>query len=414
MMMELGQEARKSATILAGLDAKQRSQAINAMGHALPENAHVILKANQRDMKKAQDNKASPAFLDRLFLDEQRLQAMADSLHAIAAQPDPLGEVLAQWERPNGLRIHQVTGPIGVLAVIYESRPNVTAEAAGLAIRSGNAIILRSGQAAFETCQNLYLALSQGVQRAGLPKGCLHYVPTPDRKAAEQLMEGLGGTVDLLIPRGGKGLIEVVRQKARIPVLSHLDGVCHIYVHQSANPEQAHALVLNAKMRRTGVCNALECLLMDRVYAQQEGKDLIKSLIEAGCEVRGDEIIQGLHASVRPAGPGDWGHEYLDAVLSVRTVDGPEEALEHISLYGSGHTDAIVAEDPQIAEDFLRRVDSAVVLHNASTAFSDGGEFGFGGEIGIATGRFGPRGPIGARHLTSYHYEVRGTGQTRP
>jgi glutamate-5-semialdehyde dehydrogenase len=339
---------------------------------------------------------------------------MARGLHEVAALADPVGQVMARWTRPNGLEISRVRVPLGVIGIIYESRPNVTADAAGLCLKSGNAVILRSGSESFLTSLVIANILSEAVAAAGLPEAAIQLVPTVDRAAVGFMLGGLGGAIDVIVPRGGKELVARVQAEARVPVFAHLEGVCHVYVHGRADLDMAKRIVLNAKMRRTGICGSAETLLMDRAAAPTHLAPLVKMLIEAGCEVRGDPDTQRADSRVRPASEEDWAKEYLDAIIAVKVVDGLDEAIDHIARYGSQHTDAIVTEDPAAAEAFLARVDSAIVLHNASTQFADGGEFGMGAEIGIATGRFHARGPVGVEQLTIFKYVVRGHGQTRP
>jgi glutamate-5-semialdehyde dehydrogenase len=339
---------------------------------------------------------------------------MAAGVETVAALPDPIGEVIASWQQPNGLRFQRVRTPLGVVAVIYESRPNVTADAGSLCLKAGNAVILRGGSDSFHTSRAIHEALAAGLKEAGLPEDCIQLVPTRDRAAVGELLSGLNGSIDVVVPRGGKSLVARVQTEARVPVFAHLEGVCHVYVHAPADLEMAKGIVFNAKMRRTGVCGAAETLLVDKKLASTHLKPLVEMLIAAGCEVRGDETTRATDKRVKPATEDDWYKEYLDSIIAVKTVDGLEAAIAHIGKYGSQHTDAIVTSDPSEAEIFLREVDSAIVLHNASTQFADGGEFGFGAEIGIATGRMHARGPVGVEQLTSFKYRVHGDGQTRP
>ncbi len=352
--------------------------------------------------------------LDRLRLDRARVESMAAGLEAIAALPDPLGRILDEWQRPNGLHIQRVSVPLGVIGIVYESRPNVTADAAGLCVKSGNAVILRGGSESFDSSRAIARCMLEGLASAGLDEYCVQTVPTTDRAAVGYLLSSMTDWVDVVVPRGGKRLIRRVKDEARVPVIGHLDGVCHVYLHRAADADMAREIVLNAKMRRTGICGAAETVLVDREAAQRLLPDVVATLQAAGCEVRGDDTVRSIAADVEPASEEDWRSEYLDAVLAVRVVDGVEDAVKHIAEYGSGHTESIVTADQSAAGLFLREVDSAIVLHNASTQFADGGEFGMGAEIGIATGRIHARGPVGAEQLTSYKYVVRGDGQTRP
>jgi glutamate-5-semialdehyde dehydrogenase len=403
-LLEMGRKARAAAAELRSAPAEQRSAAIAAMARAIRESADEILAANDEDMA------AATSHLDRLRLDPQRLEAIAVALEQIADLPDPVGAEMARWQRPNGLDIARVRTPIGVIGMIYESRPNVTADAAAICLRSGNAIILRSGSEALRSSLAIHAALARGLVEAGLPEAAVQMVRTPDREAVGYLLRGLGGTIDLIIPRGGRTLVERVQQDARVPVLGHLEGVCHTYVHAAADPEMAQEIVRNAKLRRVSVCGSTETLLIDRGAASL----LLPGIAVAldGCELRGDSEAQAIVA-MKPATEADWRAEYLAPVLAIRTVDGVDEAVRHIATYGTGHTEAIVTEDAAAAERFLDQVDSAIVIWNASTQFADGGEFGFGAEIGIATGKLHARGPVGPEQLTTFKYVVRGTGQVR-
>jgi glutamate-5-semialdehyde dehydrogenase len=413
MMLYMGRRAREAAAALALASTEAKNAALRAMADRIESDAGKILEANAQDLEAARAKGRDAAFIDRLALTEARVAAMAKGLRDIAGLADPVGEVMARWTRPNGLEIARVRVPIGVIAIIYESRPNVTADAAGLCLKSGNAAILRSGSESFPS---LVIAniLSEAVAAAGLPEAAIQLVPTVDRSAVGFMLGGLGGAVDVIVPRGGKELVARVQAEARLPVFAHLEGVCHVYVHGRADLDMAKKIVLNAKMRRTGICGSAETLLVDRAAASTHLAPLVEMLIEAGCEVRGDPDTQRADSRVRPASEEDWPKEYLDAIIAVKVVDGIDEAIDHIARYGSQHTDAIVTEDRAAAEVFLARVDSAIVLHNASTQFADGGEFGMGAEIGIATGRFHARGPVGVEQLTIYKYVVRGRGQTRP
>jgi glutamate-5-semialdehyde dehydrogenase len=347
-------------------------------------------------------------------LSPERIEAIAAGLEAIAELPDPVGQVMAEWDRPNGLAIRRVRTPIGVVGVIFESRPNVTADAGALCLKSGNAVILRGGSDTHRSSAAIHACLVEGLEDAGLPAAAIQLVPTRDRAAVGEMLKGAGGAIDLIVPRGGKSLVKRVQDEARVPVFAHLEGVCHVFVHEAADPEMATAIVVNAKMRRTGICGAAETVLIDREGADRHLKPLLAALIEAGCEVRGDPEVCAADKRTLAAGEDDWGTEYLDAIVAMRVVDGIDEAMAHIARYGSQHTDAIVTEDAAAAERFLAEVDSAIVLHNASTQFADGGEFGFGAEIGIATGKLHARGPVGLEQLTTFKYQVRGRGQTRP
>ncbi len=413
-MLELGKNARKAARVLALAPTAQKNAALMAMAAAVRDVSIKIVEANAHEIAaaKARDLKAS--FVDRLTLTPARVDAMAKGLEDIAALPDPVGTVLSEWTRPNGMRISRVRVPIGVIGIVFESRPNVTADAGALCMKSGNAAILRGGSDGFQSSQLIVGALQAGLAAAGLPKHCIQMAPTTDRASVGEMLTGLGGTIDLIVPRGGKSLVARVQAEARVPVFSHLEGICHVYVDKAANPDMARDIVLNAKMRRTGVCGSVETILIDRAAADQNLKPIIRTLIDAGCEVRGDVDAQKADAGVKPASEKDWSTEYLDSIVSMRVVDGVDDAMVHIAKYGSQHTDAIVTEDAAVAQRFLNEVDSAIVLHNASTQFADGGEFGFGAEIGIATGKLHARGPVGLEQLTTFKYQVRGSGQTRP
>jgi glutamate-5-semialdehyde dehydrogenase len=414
LMMTLGRAAREAAKVLALAPTSQKNEALVAMAAKIRRSANDILSENARDLEnaKAKDMKAS--FVDRLTLTEARLDAMAKGLEEIAALPDPVGQVMAQWTRPNGLAFSRVRVPIGVIGIIYESRPNVTADAGGLCLKSGNAAILRGGSDSFHSSGAIIACLQRGLDSAGLPRTAIQMVPNADRDCVGLMLEGLGGTLDLIVPRGGKSLVARVQQDARIPVFSHLEGICHVYVDKAADTEMAKAVCLNAKMRRTGVCGSAETILIDKAGAERNLKPIIATLIDAGCEIRGDASARHADPRVRPATEEDWSTEYLDAIVSMKLVDGVDEAMAHIARYGSQHTDSIITEDSATAERFLNEVDSAIVLHNASTQFADGGEFGFGAEIGIATGKLHARGPVGVEQLTTFKYQVRGKGQTRP
>jgi glutamate-5-semialdehyde dehydrogenase len=404
-MNAMGREARLAAATLRTCSSDQRSAAIRAMAGQLRACAADVLAANAADVA------AATGMIDRLSLDEARLEGIALALEAVADLPDPVGEEIARWTRPNGLDIARVRTPIGVIGMIYESRPNVTADAAAICVRSGNAVILRPGSDALGTCLAIHRALAAGLEEAGLPAGCVQIVPTADREAVGLMLGGLDGAIDLIIPRGGKALVERVSREARVATLGHLEGICHAYVHASADIDTALSVIANAKMRRVSICGATETLLVDRAIAPR----LLPRLADAlpGCELRGDEESRA-SAPMEPAVESDWSTEYLAPVLAVRTVAGLDEAVAHIARYGTGHTETILAEDAGAAEAFLDRVDSAIVMWNASTQFADGGEFGFGAEIGIATGKLHARGPVGPEQLTTFKYVVRGTGQVRP
>jgi glutamate-5-semialdehyde dehydrogenase len=414
MMLYMGHLAREAARELALATTAQKNEALERMAARIEAGSEQIIEANRQDLEAARSKGRDLAFLDRLMLDGLRIAALARGLREVAAIPDPVGQTMAKWTRPNGLDISRVRVPLGVIGIIYESRPNVTADAAALCLKSGNAVILRSGSESFLTSLVIANLLNEAVTAAGLPAASIQLVPTTDRAAVGYMLGGLGGAIDVIVPRGGKDLVARVQVEARVPVFAHLEGVCHVYVQDSANLDMAKRIVLNAKMRRTGVCGAAETLLVDRRAAPTHLGPLVEMLIEAGCEVRGDPETQRADTRVRPASEDDWPKEFLDAIIAVKVVDGLDEAIDHIARYGSQHTEAIITEDRVEAEKFLARVDSAIVLHNASTQFADGGEFGMGAEIGIATGRFHARGPVGVEQLTTFKYVVRGSGQTRP
>ena len=413
-MTQLGRAAREAAAQLAMASEDARNAALGAAATALRASGAGIIEANDRDMQASRERGLSDALLDRLMLDEQRVEAMAVGLETIVGLHDPVGRVLDDWERPNGLRIQRVSVPLGVIGIIYESRPNVTADAAALCVKSGNAVILRGGSESFHSSRAILECLHAGLGAAGLPVGAVQMIPTTDREAVGYLLSSMSQWVDVVVPRGGKNLIKRVQDEARIPVIGHLEGICHVYLHQDADANKARDIVLNAKMRRTGICGAAETLLVDRAIASSLLPVVAAALVDAGCEIRGDESVCALLPAVTPAQEEDWSKEYLDAVISVRVVDGIDAAITHIRRYGSGHTESIVTENEEAAERFFHDVDSSIVMQNASTQFADGGEFGFGAEIGIATGRIHARGPVGAEQLTSYKYVVRGQGQVRP
>jgi glutamate-5-semialdehyde dehydrogenase len=414
MMLFMGRMAREAARELALASTEQKNAALEAMAARLEAGMAAILDANKNDIDAARGKGRDDAFIDRLALNEARVAGMAKGLCDIAALSDPVGAVIASWKRPNGLEISRVRVPLGVIGIIYESRPNVTADAGGLCLKSGNAVILRSGSESFLSSLVICNALTEGLTEVGLPQAAIQLVPTVQREAVGFMLAGLGGAIDVIVPRGGKSLVARVQEEARVPVFAHLEGVCHVYVHAPADLDMAKAIVLNAKMRRTGICGAAETLLVDRAAAPTHLKPLVEILIDAGCEVRGDEDTQKVDVRVKPASEDDWSTEYLDAIVAVKVVDGLDEATDHIARYGSQHTEAIITDDKAAAECFLERVDSAIVLHNASTQFADGGEFGMGAEIGIATGRLHARGPVGLEQLTTFKYVVHGSGQTRP
>ena len=412
-MAELGRRAREAAAALALAPAGAKTAALEAAAGGVRSRANEILAANAEDLAAATQAGIGAALLDRLALDPKRLEAVARGLEDIAALPDPVGRTLAEWTRPNGLRIARVSVPLGVIGIIYESRPNVTADAGGIALKSGNAAVLRGGSESFHSSRALVAALQHGLRAAGLPEHAVQLVPTRDRDAVGMMLK-MSGVIDVIVPRGGSSLIERVQRESRIPVIAHLEGLCHTYVDGAADPEKARRIVLNAKMRRVSICGATETLLVDRKIARTALPPILADLRAAGCELRGDPAVLALDPAAVPATEQDWLTEYLDSILAVRVVDGVGEAIHHINHYGSHHTDAIVTEDEAAADRFLREVDSAIVLVNASTQFADGGEFGMGAEIGISTQRLPPRGPVGAAELTTYKYLVRGDGQVRP
>ncbi len=413
-MAELGRAAVGCRDALAQSSTEQRNQALLTAAAQIRARRPEILEANRQDMEAARARGLSAAMLDRLQLDDKRVASMAKGLEDIAALADPVGSVSAEWSRPNGMVIQRVRVPLGVIGIIYESRPNVTADAGALCLKSGNPVILRGGSESRRSSAAIHECLVHGLEAAGLPQACIQLVPTADRAAVGLMLSGMTEYINVIVPRGGRSLVERVQAEARVPVIGHLEGICHVYVDRDANVEMARRIVLNAKMRRTGICGSAETLLVDRAGAATHLAGLIEALIDAGCEVRGDAEAQRADARVKPATEEDWRTEYLDAIISVRVVDDVDAAIEHIARYGSAHTEAIVTDNTATAERFLRRVDSAIVLHNASTQFADGGEFGMGAEIGISTDRFHARGPVGVEQLTSYKYVVRGAGQVRP
>ncbi|HZP19197.1 MAG TPA: glutamate-5-semialdehyde dehydrogenase [Bauldia sp.] len=411
-MAALGREARTALRRLSVATTAEKNAALRGMASAIRANAASILAENVLDV--AEMRGAAASFLDRLTLTPKRIEAMAAGIDEIAALPDPVGAVTAAWDRPNGLHIERVRTPLGVIGVIYESRPNVTADAGALCLKAGNAAILRGGSDSFRSSAAIHRCLVEGLTEAGLPAAAIQLVPTRDRAAVGMMLAGLGGSIDVIVPRGGRSLVGRVQEEARVPVFAHLEGVCHVFVDRAADLAMAKRIVVNAKMRRTGVCGAAETLLVDRAVAATHLTPLLAALAEAGCAIRGDEAVQAAFPAATPATEADWSTEYLDAVISVKIVDGLDAAIAHIERYGTHHTDAIVTADPKSARKFLAEVDSAIVLHNASTQFADGGEFGMGAEIGIATGRLHARGPVGVEQLTSFKYRVRGSGQVRP
>ena len=413
-MLSVGQSARQASQTLAKLPSSKKSVALNAIAKQLRATEATILSENAKDVSLAAERGLSEAMIDRLTLNSERVEAMASSVEAIAAQNDPINSILDEWTQPSGLRFRKVATPLGVIGMIYESRPNVTADAAALCLKSGNAVVLRGGSEAVHSNHAIHAAIQTALSDTGLPQSTVQLIATQDRDAVGYMLGGLGGTIDLIIPRGGKGLVERVQTDARVPVLAHLDGLNHTYIHADAAQPMALDVVANAKMRRTGICGSTETVLVDASISHDIVPALVSRLKELGCEVRGDVKAQALSAHVKPARSEDFDTEHLSAILNLAVVDGIDAALAHIERHGSGHTDAIITSSDDAAERFLTEVDSAIVLHNASTQFADGGEFGFGAEIGIATGRLHARGPVGAQHLTSYKYQVVGNGTLRP
>jgi glutamate-5-semialdehyde dehydrogenase len=414
LMQQIGQAAVDAAATLALADTATKNRALTAAASALRARGSEVLAANAEDLRDAQAAGAVASMLDRLRLDRARVEAVAEGLMAIAALPDPIGATTSEWTRPNGLRIRRVRVPLGVIGIIYESRPNVTADAGALCLKSGNAAILRGGSESRRSSAAIHACLLQGLREAGLPDAAIQLVPSADRAAVGEMLAHMQQYIDVVVPRGGKSLVARVQAEARVPVIGHLEGNCHVYVDRDADAAMARAIVVNAKMRRTGICGAAETVLIDRACAPELLRSLLSGLIDAGCEIRGDQSVRAADARATAASEVDWSTEYLDAIIAARVVDGVDEAIAHIGQYGSAHTDAIVTENANAAAHFLSRVDSAIVLHNASTQFADGGEFGMGAEIGISTDRFHARGPVGVEQLTSYKYVVHGTGQTRP
>jgi glutamate-5-semialdehyde dehydrogenase len=413
-MAGIGRSARAAARVLATASTEDKNRALRTAAAALRRNEAAILAENALDVAGMKKEGAAASFIDRLTLTPARIEAMAKGLDEVAALPDPVGTVIAEWDRPNGLHIERVRTPLGVIGIIYESRPNVTADAGALCLKAGNAAILRGGSDSFRSSAAIHRCLVEGLKAAGLPEAAIQIVPTRDRAAVGMMLSGLDGNIDVIVPRGGRSLVGRVQDEARVPVFAHLEGVCHVYVDRAADLDMARTIVVNAKMRRTGVCGAAETLLVDRAVAATHLRPLVEALQKAGCAIRGDEATQALVSGATAATEADWSTEYLDAIIAVKVVDGLDAAIDHIERYGSHHTDAIITSDQAAADRFLANVDSAIVLHNASTQFADGGEFGMGAEIGIATGRMHARGPVGVEQLTSFKYRIRGTGQIRP
>ncbi|MCR9112211.1 MAG: glutamate-5-semialdehyde dehydrogenase [Rhodobacteraceae bacterium] len=411
LMAGIGQRAKAAASVLATASPEAKTQALQAAADAVWDGRESIIAANAKDLEYGRDKGLSGAMMDRLMLDEARIQGICDGLRAVAAQDDPVGEVLAEWDQPSGLHIRRVRTPLGVIGVIYESRPNVTADAGALCLKSGNAVILRGGSESFHSSGAIHACLVEGLRAAGLPEDAIQLVPTRDRAAVSEML-GMVDTIDVIVPRGGKGLVGLVQREARVPVFAHLEGIVHIYIDREADPEKALRVVMNAKTRRTGICGAAECLLIHRDVADTIGQGVIRALIDKGVEVRADEALQTIEGTV-PATSEDWGREYLDMIIAARQVNNLDEAIDHIREYGSQHTDCILTEDDAAADAFFGRLDSAILMRNASTQFADGGEFGMGAEIGIATGKMHARGPVGAAQLTSFKYLVDGDGTTR-
>jgi glutamate-5-semialdehyde dehydrogenase len=413
LMMSIGAQAKAASRPLSIASADQKNRALLAMASAIEASRDRIMEANAKDVAAATEAGVAASFIDRLKLDETRIAGIAEGIRSIAALADPVGEVIAAWDRPNGLKIERVRTPLGVIGVIYESRPNVTADAGALCLKAGNAVILRGGSDSRYSSRAIHACLVEGLKIAGLPEHAIQLVPITDRAAVGSLLGGLGGTVDVIVPRGGKSLVARVQSEARVPVFAHLEGICHVYVDQSADLDMAKRIVLNAKMRRTGICGSAETLLVDAAAVSTHLEPLVSILLDAGCEVRGSEIVQQAVEGVKAATEEDWRTEYLDAIISVNVVDGISGAIAHIGAYSSNHTEAVIAEDAEVVARFFNEIDSAILLHNASTQFADGGEFGMGAEIGIATGKMHARGPVGVEQLTSFKYRVHGTGQTR-
>jgi glutamate-5-semialdehyde dehydrogenase len=413
LMRDMGRAAKSAVQALVVATAERKFAALTGMAQAIAAHTEIILVANALDMALAHDSNLSTAMLDRLQLDKNRVRGIIDSIRSIAELRDPVGEIIDEWDRPNGLHIERVRTPLGVIGVIYESRPNVTADAGALCLKSGNAVILRGGSDCVHTSAAIHKCLVEGLVKAGLPTECIQLVPVNDRAAVGEMLKGLDGAIDVIVPRGGKGLVARVQAEARVPVFAHLEGLCHVYVDKSADLEMARKIVVNSKLRRTGICGSAETLLIDRAAAATHLKPILEDLAGKGCEIRGDKDVVHAFPAAKAATDADWSTEYLDAIISVRLVDGVSEAIEHIQHWSSNHTEAVIAEDARVVERFFNEIDSAILLHNASTQFADGGEFGMGAEIGIATGKMHARGPVGVEQLTSFKYRVRGTGQTR-
>lgn len=413
VMLEIGRRAKAASRPLAVASAERKHAALIAMADAIVARTEEILAANATDLENARETGVANAFIDRLTLNRDRIRDMADGIRAIAAFRDPIGDVIAEWDRPNGLHIERVRTPLGVIGVVYESRPNVTADAGALCLKAGNAVILRGGSDSFHSSRAIHACLVEGLKAAGLPEHAIQMVPVADRAAVGAMLTGLNGAIDVIVPRGGKSLVARVQSEARVPVFAHLEGLCHIYVDASADLDMAKKIVVNAKMRRTGICGAAETLLIDRNAAGRLAKPLLQALVDVGCEVRVSKDLEALLPGLKPAADEDWATEYLDAIISAKLVDGISGAIDHINTWSSAHTEAVIAEDSAVVERFFSEIDSAILLHNASTQFADGGEFGMGGEIGIATGKMHARGPVGVEQLTSFKYRVRGTGQVR-
>ncbi len=414
IMLDIGARAKKAGAILATTSAKQKHDALIAMADAIHENTTDILQANAKDMENGRTAQLSPAFLDRLELNAERIEAISDGLKSIAALEDPVGRVLASWTRPNGLQIDRVSTPLGVIGVIYESRPNVTADAGALCLKSGNAVILRGGTDSFHSSNAIHACLKEGLKRAQLPADSIQIVPTTDRAAVGEMLSGLNSAIDVIVPRGGKGLVSRVQKDARVPVFAHLEGLCHVYIDKSADLQMAMDIVVNSKMRRTGICGSAETLLIDAAATETHLKPVLDALTKAGCSLYADAKTRELYENSEEASEEDWSTEYLDAIITVAIVEGVAGAIKHINHYSSNHTEAIISQDEEATARFFKEIDSAILLHNASTQFADGGEFGMGAEIGIATGKMHARGPVGVEQLTSFKYLVRGNGHTRP
>ncbi|MBW9114213.1 glutamate-5-semialdehyde dehydrogenase [Rhizobium cauense] len=414
LMNDIGRKAKAAARPLGFVSTEAKNKALNAMADAILANKDHILAENAKDLKDVAGTDMLASFVDRLTLTEKRVAEMAEGIRAIAALKDPVGEVIAAWDRPNGLKIERVRTPLGVIGVIFESRPNVTADAGALCLKAGNAVILRCGSDSRRSSQAIHACLVQGLKSVGLPEHSIQLVPVTDRAAVGAMLRGLDGAIDVIVPRGGKSLVARVQSEARVPVFAHLEGLCHIYVDASADLAMAKEIIVNAKMRRTGICGAVETILVDSAAASIHLRPLLEALAGAGCEIRGSAAVVQAMPGVKAATEEDWSTEYLDAIVSVAVVDGISGAIQHIQTYSSNHTEAVIAEDPDVVQRFFTEVDSAILLHNASTQFADGGEFGMGAEIGIATGKMHARGPVGVEQLTSFKYRVHGTGQTRP